>query len=90
MRHVFTRVLEKAEAAADPHSRPAAHVRVAAAAAGAPIIYVSAAARARDASITVRVYAHWLPDASQREVDRLDTPQPSATPAQPEAFADAA
>ena len=25
-----------------------------------------------DAAITLRVYAHWLPDASRREVDRLD------------------
>jgi hypothetical protein len=39
----------------------------------------------RDASITLRVYAHHLPSASQREVDRLDTPQTSATGA---AFAD--
>ena len=37
------------------------------------------------ASITLRVYAHYLPSASHREVDRLDLPQPSATPAQPDA-----
>jgi hypothetical protein len=36
-----------------------------------------------DASITLRVYAHYLPDASRRDVDLLDT-QPSATPAQPD------
>jgi hypothetical protein len=42
----------------------------------------------RDASITLRVYAHWLPDVSRREADRLDTLQPSATPAQPEALSD--
>jgi hypothetical protein len=42
----------------------------------------------RDASITLRVYAHWLPDASRREADRLDTLQSSATPAQPEGVFD--
>lgn len=35
-----------------------------------------------DASITLRVYAHYLPDPSLKDVDLLDT-QPSATPAQP-------
>jgi hypothetical protein len=39
----------------------------------------------RDASITLRVYAHYTPSASLREVDRLDALQPSAKPAQPEA-----
>ena len=34
VRTVFTRLLEKADAATDSHSRPAAHVRVAAAPAG--------------------------------------------------------
>jgi integrase len=53
--------------------------------AGAPITYVSQQRGHRDASITLRVYAHYLPDASRREVDRLDALQPSATPAQPEA-----
>ena len=33
----------------------------------------------RDASITLRVYAHYLPDASLREVDRLDALQLFAT-----------
>ena len=56
--------------------------------AGAPITYVSQQLGHRDASITLRVYAHWLPDASRREADRLDTLQPSATPAQPEAVSD--
>jgi hypothetical protein len=36
-----------------------------------------------DASITLRVYAQYLPDASRREVDRLGNQ--SATPAQPAA-----
>jgi Phage integrase family len=53
--------------------------------ANAPITDVSAQLGHRDASITLRVYAHYLPSASQREADRLDTVQPSATPAQPEA-----
>ena len=52
--------------------------------AGAPITYVSQQPGHRDASITLRVYAHWLPDVSGR-VDRLDPLQPDATPAQPEA-----
>jgi integrase len=52
--------------------------------AGAPITYVSQQLGHRDASITLRVYAHWLPDVSRREVDRLDALQPDATPAQPE------
>ena len=50
------------------------------------ITYVSQQLGHRDASITLRIYAHWLPDASQREVDRLDTLQPPATAAQPEAL----
>jgi integrase len=53
--------------------------------AGAPITYVSQQLGHHDASITLRVYVHWLPDVSRREADRLDTLQPSATPAQPEA-----
>jgi integrase len=42
----------------------------------------------RDASITLRVYAHWLPDVSRREADRLDTMHQSATPAHPESEID--
>jgi len=53
---------------------------------GAPITYVSQQLGHRDTSITLRVYAHWLPDVSRREVNRLDTLQPDATPAQPEAL----
>ena len=56
-------------------------------AAGEPITYVSRQLGHRDASITLRVYAHWLPDTSARKgVDRLDDTQRSATPAQPEAL----
>ena len=56
--------------------------------AGAPITYVSQQLGHLDASITLRVYAHWLPDVSRRDADRLDTLQPSATPAQPEVVSD--
>ena len=55
---------------------------------GAPITYVSEQLGHRDASITLRVYAHWLPDGSRREAERLDTLQLSATPAQPERVSD--
>src|SRR3981081_2949388 len=51
---------------------------------GAPITYVSRQLGHRDASITLRVYAHWLPDASAiKAVDLLDETQPAPTPAQP-------
>lgn len=55
--------------------------------AGAPITYVSNQLGHADAAITLRVYAHYLPDASRKDVDLLDT-QPVATPAQPEPFSD--
>ena len=51
--------------------------------AGAPITYVSKQLGHADASVTLRVYAHYLPDPSRKDMDLLDT-QPSATPAQPE------
>lgn len=51
---------------------------------GAAITYVARQLGHRDASTTLRVYVHWLPDASgTRAVDLLDGTQPSATPAQP-------
>jgi integrase len=56
--------------------------------AGAPITYVSQQLGHRDASITLRVYAHWLPDVSRREADRLDTMYQSASPAHPESEID--
>jgi hypothetical protein len=56
--------------------------------AGAPITYVSQQLGHRNVSITLRVYAHWLPDATGREANRLDALQPSATPAQPEGVSD--
>lgn len=47
---------------------------------GAPITYVSRQLGHKDASITLRVYAHWLPDGSREKlVDRLDDTQRSAT-----------
>ena len=51
---------------------------------GAPITYVSRQLGHRDASITLRVYAHWVPDVSTaRAVNLLDDAQPSATQPQP-------
>ena len=51
---------------------------------GAAITYVSRQLGHKDASITLRVYAHWVPDASAvRAVDWLDDTQPSATQTQP-------
>lgn len=57
--------------------------------AGAPITYVSQQLGHADASITLRVYAHYLPDSSQRDVDRLDEAvfaHPNASQAHPEAL----
>ena len=52
---------------------------------GAAITYVSRQLGHKDASITLRVYAHWIPDpAAAKAVNLLDDAQPSATPAQPE------
>ncbi len=51
---------------------------------GAPITYVSRQLGHHDASITLRVYAHWLPEISAvKGVDRLDETQPDGTPAAP-------
>jgi hypothetical protein len=45
--------------------------------AGEPITYVSAQLGHRDSAITLRVYAHWLPDTTGRKgVDRLDSISP--------------
>ena len=41
--------------------------------AGEPITYVSSQMGHKDSAITLRVYAHWLPDSTSRKgVDRLD------------------
>jgi integrase len=46
--------------------------------AGEPITYVSRQLGHKDSSITLRVYAHWLPDAGARKgVDRLDDSTPA-------------
>jgi integrase len=51
---------------------------------GAPITYVSQQLGHRDASITLRVYAHWLPDASNDTlVNRLDDAASDVTQASP-------
>src|SRR5262245_66546810 len=53
--------------------------------AGAPITYVSRQLGHKDSAITLRVYAHWLPESTAwKGVDCLDDTQPSATPAQPQ------
>jgi hypothetical protein len=44
---------------------------------GAPITIVSRRLGRRDPSVTLRVYAHWLPDASTaKHVDALDDASP--------------
>jgi integrase len=56
---------------------------------GAPITYVSRQLGHKDASTTLRIYAHWLPDAfSGRFVDGLDDTSPNVTPASPAASAE--
>ena len=50
----------------------------------APITYVSRQLGHKDASITLRVYAHWLPDPSRDKlVNLLDDTHPSASQAHP-------
>jgi integrase len=88
VRHVFGRLLERADLRQIRihdlrHTYATLLLQ-----AGAPITYVSQQLGHRDASITLRVYAHWIPDSSRREADRLDTLQPSAAPAQPEEVLD--
>ena len=54
---------------------------------GTPITYVSRQLGHKDASITLRIYAHWLPDASsQRLVDVLDDAAPDGPQAAPRAW----
>jgi integrase len=51
---------------------------------GAPITYVSQQLGHRDAAITLRVYAHWLPSASTYTlVNRLDDTASDVTQASP-------
>jgi integrase len=66
IRHVFARILAKAELRTiriDDLRHTTATLLLQT---GAPITYVSQQLGHRDASITLRVYAHWLPDASRR------------------------
>jgi hypothetical protein len=86
VRKAFDRVL----AAAEVHHRGLHQMRHTCASSllqrGAAITYVARQLGHRDASTTLRIYAHWLPDASRtRAVDLLDGTQPAATPAQPAA-----
>jgi len=54
---------------------------------GAPITYVSRQLGHKDASMTLRVYAHWLPDASREKlVNLLDDAHPSASQTHPDAL----
>jgi len=51
---------------------------------GAPITYVTRQLGHKDPSSTLRVYAHWMSDATTlKAVDLLDDTQPSATQTQP-------
>ena len=74
VRKAFARILTKA----DLHWRGPHQMRHTFASlllqAGAPITYVSQQLGHHDSSITLRVYAHWLPEAgAERGVDRLDS-----------------
>ena len=80
-RKAFNQILDKAEL----HRRGPHQMRHTFASlllqAGVPITYVSQQLGHRDASITLRVYAHWLPEVGgEKGVDQLDTdathPQP--------------
>ena len=81
VRRMFNKILDKAEL----HRRGPHQMRHTFASlllqAGEPITYVSKQLGHRDASITLRVYAHWLPDSSARRgVDRLDQPESVVQP----------
>ena len=72
VRHVFARMLQTAELRQIRihdcrHTFASLLLQ-----AGAPITYVSQQLGHADPSITFRVYAHYLPDGSQKDVDRLD------------------
>jgi integrase len=72
-RKAFNRILDKAEL----HRRGPHQMRHTFASlllqAGVPITYVSRQLGHRDSAITLRVYAHWLPEVgADKGVDRLD------------------
>jgi integrase len=78
VRKAFNRILDRAEL----HRRGPHQMRHTFASqllqVGEPITYVSRQLGHKDSSITLRVYAHWLPDASARKgVDRLDESLPA-------------
>ena len=51
---------------------------------GVPITYVSRQLGHKDPSITLRVYSHWLPDASREKlVDALEDTSPRVTQTSP-------
>jgi integrase len=73
VRKAFNRILDKAKL----HRRGPHQMRHSFASlllqAGEPITYVSGQMGHKDSAITLRVYAHWLPDSTSRKgVDRLD------------------
>jgi integrase len=84
VRKAFNRILDSA----DVHRRGPHQLRHTFASVilqeGAPITYVSQQLGHRDPSITLRVYAHWLPDASNDTlVNRLDDAALDVTQASP-------
>lgn len=68
VRHVFTRMLEKAELRQMRIHDLRHTFATLLLQAGAPITYVSQQLGHADASITLRVYAHYLPDPSRKDV----------------------
>jgi len=87
VRKAFNRILDRAELRRrGPHQMRHTFASLLLAA-GEPITYVSRQLGHRDSAITLRVYAHWLPDTTmQKGVDRLDDPKRPATSAEPEAL----
>ena len=74
VRKMFNRILDRAEL----HRRGPHQMRHTFASmllqTGAPITYVSRQLGHRDSSVTLRVYAHWLPEATaEKGVNRLDS-----------------
>jgi len=73
VRHVYKRLVEKAELGQrtlyDTRHTFASQLLQA----GASIPYVAQQMGHGDPSITLKVYAHWLPEATRRDVDLLDT-----------------
>jgi integrase len=78
VRKAFNQILDKA----DLHRRGPHQMRHSFASlllqAGEPITYVSRQLGHKDSAITLKVYAHWLPDTTARKgVDQLDPSMPS-------------